>query len=72
MIEMRVHGVGTDSKTQGKVLWLWGLKGHVVMPIVIGETEATSIHAELAAELPPRPLTHDLFLTVLDRLEVEV
>ena len=72
MVEMKVHGVSADSKTQGQVLWLRGLEDNVVMPIAIGETEAMSIHAELAAEPPPRPLTHDLVKTILDRFEAEV
>jgi bifunctional DNase/RNase len=72
MIEMVVHGVSTDSKAQRQVLWLRGLEDDVVMPIAIGEAEAMSIHAELAAESFPRPLTHDLVKTILDRFEAEV
>jgi uncharacterized protein len=39
-----------------------------LLPIVIGTPEAASIHAALEGIEPPRPLTHDLFVQVLERL----
>jgi bifunctional DNase/RNase len=38
----------------------------------IGPAEATGIAFPLAKRTPPRPLTHDLFLTVFGRLDVSV
>ncbi len=36
-----------------------------LVPIYIGNPEATSIHYALEGVVPPRPLTHDLFLEAL-------
>lgn len=41
---------------------------HRLVPIYIGSPEATAIHYALEGVVPPRPLTHDLFLTTLERL----
>ncbi len=39
-----------------------------LLPIYIGSPEASSIHYALEGIDPPRPLTHDLFITVLGQL----
>jgi bifunctional DNase/RNase len=39
-----------------------------LLPIYIGSPEASAIHYALEGVEPPRPLTHDLFLNVLDEL----
>ncbi|MCE8422536.1 MAG: bifunctional nuclease family protein [Candidatus Methanoperedens sp.] len=38
-----------------------------IMPIYIGLSEAVSINSALNHEIPPRPMTHDLFISLLDR-----
>ncbi len=43
-----------------------------LLPIVIGTPEASSIHAALEGIEPPRPLTHDLMVSLLDSLEVRL
>ncbi len=40
------------------------------LPIYIGLWEAMSIQAALNNEIPPRPLTHDLFVDFLDRFRI--
>jgi hypothetical protein len=40
------------------------------LPIYIGLWEAMSIHAALQNEIPPRPLTHDLFVESFQRLGI--
>jgi len=40
------------------------------LPIYIGLWEAMSIHAALQNEIPPRPLTHDLFVEFFQRLGI--
>jgi bifunctional DNase/RNase len=45
---------------------------HRQMPIYIGNPEATSIHYALEGVVPPRPLTHDLFLQTLAALDTTV
>lgn len=48
------------------------LREHVesgrLLPILIGAPEAASIHTALEGITPPRPLTHDLAVTLLDTL----
>jgi len=44
----------------------------LLMPIYIGRTEALSINAVLKNETMPRPLTHDLMISILKRLGAEV
>ena len=41
---------------------------HRLLPIMIGGAEASAIHDALEGIEPPRPLTHDLFVDVLDEL----
>jgi bifunctional DNase/RNase len=43
-----------------------------LLPIYIGNPEATSIHYALEGVQPPRPLTHDLFLQTLELLGATV
>ena len=38
---------------------------HRLMPIYIGTAEASAIHYALEGVVPPRPLTHDLMITVV-------
>lgn len=39
-----------------------------VLPILIGGPEAAAIHAALEGLVPPRPLTHDLLMAVVEGL----
>lgn len=39
-----------------------------VLPILIGGPEASAIHSAMEGIVPPRPLTHDLALTVIQTL----
>jgi len=43
-----------------------------LIPIYIGSPEATSIHYALEGIVPPRPLTHDLFVEVLESLGAQL
>lgn len=43
-----------------------------VLPIYIGINEALSIYSALRGEIPPRPMTHDLMVDVIRKLNVKV
>jgi len=43
-----------------------------VVPIFVGLSEAISIHHALSGELSPRPMTHDLFISVLESLSASI
>ena len=45
---------------------------HRLLPIYIGSPEASAIHYALEGVVPPRPLTHDLFLIALGELGATV
>ena len=43
-----------------------------ILPIYIGISEAVAIHSALKNEIPPRPMTHDLLVEIIRRLEAKV
>jgi bifunctional DNase/RNase len=45
---------------------------HRLLPIMIGTAEAAAIHHALEGVEPPRPLTHDLFVIMLQTLGATV
>jgi Uncharacterized conserved protein len=47
-------------------------QGNRRIPIIIGTPEAQSIAIFLEGMNPPRPLSHDLFVNILNKLEVKV
>jgi uncharacterized protein len=51
---------------------LEGSRDHRRFAMVIGLAEATGIAIPLQGVTPPRPLTHDLFLTMFGRLKVSL
>ncbi len=43
-----------------------------IVPIFVGLSEAISIHNALSGEVSPRPMTHDLFISVLECLQATI
>jgi bifunctional DNase/RNase len=75
MVQVRVLGVALDASMQHIVLLkpiLDESGGDRVLPIWIGAEEATSIAIAIAGESAPRPLTHDLMVTVLEQVGAEL
>lgn len=70
--EASVIGLVVDPRTQQPVVVLEGRQDRRRVALVIGPTEATGIALPLQSITPPRPLTHDLFLTLFGRLNVAV
>lgn len=75
MVQVRVLGIALDAAKQHIVL----LKPLFddgddprVLPIWIGTQEATSILIAISGEHAPRPLSHDLMMTMLGLLEAEI
>jgi uncharacterized protein len=69
--EVTVIGVFSDPRGQHGVL-LEGKRDKRRFLMMIGAAEATAIAVPLENVTPPRPLTHDLFLTLFGRLKVQV
>lgn len=68
MVEVKVQSLGLDRNTNTPVVILQEQDGDRVLPIWIGPGEASSIAMELASMKFSRPLTHDLFATVIQGL----
>jgi len=65
MIEVRVQSLGLDRTSNTPVVILQEAGGSRVLPIWIGPGEASAIAMELAGMKFSRPLTHDLFASVI-------
>lgn len=68
-IQVTIKGVYLIEKAPGPVpIVLLEDESKRMMPIYIGISEAISINSALKHEIPPRPMTHDLFVSLLSRL----
>jgi uncharacterized protein len=65
MIEVKVQSLGLDRTSNTPVVILQEVDGTRVLPIWIGPGEASAIAMELAGMKFSRPLTHDLFASVI-------
>lgn len=70
--EVSVVAVAIDPRTQTPAVLLEGKRDRRHLIMLIGPAEATGIAVPLQGVTPPRPLTHDLFLTLFGRLNVQV
>jgi bifunctional DNase/RNase len=69
---MEVKGVRIDPVAQSPVVILVDKEGRRALPIWVGPSEAGAIERELKNVATTRPMTHDLFHTVLGRLNAKV
>jgi bifunctional DNase/RNase len=65
MVEVKVQSLGLDRTSNTPVVILQEVDGTRVLPIWIGPGEASAIAMELAGMKYSRPLTHDLFASVI-------
>ncbi len=72
LIPVSVEKVVVDESLGGPFVLLKKINGEVYLPISIGFAEAQSILFALEKINPPRPLTHDLILILLDALDVNI
>jgi len=72
MIEVNVDRVGTSINTNQPVVILARKDNSCIFPIGIGFNEALAIFICLQNEELPRPLTHDLLNSILDKYEIEL
>lgn len=70
-VQVDILGLSTSPAGGGAyALILKEVAGNRRLPIIIGAYEAQSIALEMEGIKPPRPLTHDLMKTIIDRLGV--
>ncbi len=72
MIEMKVFGLALDEESQVPVLILKDSNEKTVLPIWIGAMEAMAISLALNDVVLPRPMTHDLLLNMIRKLDGHV
>jgi hypothetical protein len=69
---MSLVGVRVEVPTNQPIVLLREEEGQRYLPIFIGPPEATAIVYALQGMETPRPMTHDLFKTVLDEMAVRL
>jgi bifunctional DNase/RNase len=72
MIQVELATIIIDEKNHDQAVVLREKGGARQIPIVIGYLEVTSIQMEISGIEAPRPMTHDLLVSVIDALEAEV
>ncbi|MFH1519128.1 MAG: bifunctional nuclease family protein [Candidatus Omnitrophota bacterium] len=72
MIEVELSKIIIDEHKKEQVIILKEKEGTRLLPIIIGVNEAVAIKMELGGFSPPRPLTHDLMLSIMGHLGVNL
>ncbi len=72
MIELLLSKILVDEKRSDQIVILREKKGKRFLPLVIGLSEAQSIQLKVRGVEPPRPLTHDLFLGMIQGLDAKL
>jgi len=70
--EMEVLGLQTEPQSGTPMLLLRGKQDKRELTLYIGPVEANAIAIPLQGMRPPRPLTHDLLIEVMHRLQGKV
>lgn len=71
-VRVFIEKVLFDPKVGASVILLKECEGERLLPIWIGQSEALSIAMALENIRLPRPMTHDLMSSILERLDVSV
>jgi len=72
VIRLSLVGVRVEVPTNQPIVLLREDEGQRYLPIFIGPPEATAIVYALQGMETPRPMTHDLFKTVLDDMSMRL
>jgi uncharacterized protein len=67
-VQMELKRIIISEVHEQQIIVLREVDGERSFPIVIGIFEATSIDRRVKNIIPPRPLTHDLIVSVIDQL----
>jgi bifunctional DNase/RNase len=67
-VQMELKRIIISEVHEQQIIVLREVDGERSFPIVIGIFEATSIDRRVKNVVPPRPLTHDLIVSVVDQL----
>lgn len=72
MIEVQVEKISFYPPSKGYAVLLKETEGSRYLPVIVGSFEAQSIALALEEVQMPRPMTHDLFCSVLEEHTIEV
>jgi len=68
MIELILNKIKVDESRNEQVIVLREKDGKRMLPVVIGISEVNAIKLKLSGIKPPRPLTHDLLVSIIESL----
>ena len=68
MIELVLNKIKVDESRNEQVIVLREKDGNRLLPVVIGIAEVNAIKLKLSGIKPPRPLTHDLLVNIIESL----
>lgn len=72
-VELQVLNISNSQAQAGAYAMLLGeMNGERQLPVIIGASEAQTMMIEIKGIVPPRPLTHNLFASVLEVLGVKL
>jgi bifunctional DNase/RNase len=71
-ISMYVHAITLDTDSNSPILILKEENGERTLPIWIGLLEATAIATEMEKIEFARPMTHDLSVNLLKKMEIKI
>jgi bifunctional DNase/RNase len=72
MVEMSVAGIALDAASRSPIVLLRDPSGRRQVPIWIDQAQAQNILAGVAEAPPPRPLSHDLMVSLLQAAELDL
>lgn len=72
MVEMELNKIVIDEKRHDQLIVLKEKAGERLLPIVIGLPEASAIKMKISGFEPPRPLTHDLLQSTIEKLDAAI
>lgn len=68
IVEMELNKIRIDENRGEQVIVLKEKSGNRILPIVIGIMEVTAIKMKISGISPPRPMTHDLLCSAVNKL----
>jgi bifunctional DNase/RNase len=71
-IEMKIKGLVVDPLSKMPIVVLEDLKSERILPIWIGVFEANAIALKIENIATPRPMTHDLLKTFLEKTGIDI
>lgn len=72
LIKVQLEGVRMEYPSQKPIILLKEVEGERFLPIWVGAFEASAIALELADFKTPRPMTHDLIISIIKELGAKV